>query len=534
MVWPGATPGAGHVRVDKLLEQAFDYVQDVTTPKGLTVVGAIPEYVRGTFFRIGPGGYRTKCNNGKTYHVDHLFDGFSQIHRFEILGSSEVKYTSRHTCDSLLENIRRNGSLTGTYTFGQGKDPCQSYFRKVVSTFLPLISKKPLHQDPKPPINAGVTISKDYPGLPNLAKGESAMSNLYLKTDTHFLQGLDPATLEPVGVAYQHMLHPSLVGSMSSAHARSCPTTGDIYNFNLEFGSIPKYRIFCTSATTGKTDILATISDAKPAYIHSFWITEHYVVLCIFGSHFALGGSKMLYTHNVLDAIDPTDPSVKNRFYVIDRTDRRRGILSTYESEAFFAFHSVNAWEEDGDDVVLEIPIYKDNSILKQFYYRRLLGLESRGQDLEEVHLRFTRWRLKNVAVKELDIPTEDTMELPTINTDYITRPHRYTYGISTDFPFKIVGSLVKFDSLTKTSKKWRSEGCLPGEPVFVGDPDGEKEDDGVLLTCVLDMENAQSYLLILDARNLVEICRILVGGVVNVGFHGMWDDQAKGRIISY
>jgi torulene dioxygenase len=407
-------------------------------------------------------------------------------------------------------------------------------------------------------VNVGVTISKNYPGLPNTSHDNK--SNLYLKTDTHFLQGIDPATLEPVGIAYQHNLHPELKGPISSAHARSCPKTGDIYNYNLEFGTSPKYRIFHTSVTTGQTDILATVTDAKPAYIHSFWITEHYFILCIFGSHFALGGSKMLYTRNVLDAIEPTDHKVGNRFYVIDRTEKRRGVLSVFESDAFFAFHSINAWEEGEDDVVLEIPIYTDNNVLKQFYYRRLLGLD-KGDESETADFRFSRWRLRNVlgrgkaedtakrlslvlkssasvvlpqAVKEWDAATEDSMELPTINPEYITKAHRYTYGISSEFPYKIVGSLVKFDSLTRTSKKWTSEGYLPGEPVFVGDPDGKKEDDGVLLSCVLDTVNAESYLVVLNARTMEEQCRALVGGVVTMGFHGMWDDKVTDRIISY
>lgn len=137
-------------------------------------------------------------------------------------------------------------------------------------------------------------------------------------------------------------------------------------------------------------------------------------------------------------------------------------------------------------------------------------------------------------AVKVWDVPTEDSMELPTLNPDYICREHRYTYGISAEFPYKASCKLVKFDSRTRTSVKWAAQGCLPGEPIFVGDPDGVEEDDGVLLSCVLDMEKKDSFLLVLDARTMGEVCRVVVGGVVNMGFHGMWDDLAKGRIISY
>lgn len=46
-------------------------------------------------------------------------------------------------------------------------------------------------------------------------------------------------------------------------------------------------------------------------------------------------------------------------------------------------------------------------------------------------------------------------------------------------------------------------------------------EDDGVLLTVVLDGSAGNSYLLVLDARDLREVGRAHVDGVIGFGFHG-------------
>ena len=51
--------------------------------------------------------------------------------------------------------------------------------------------------------------------------------------------------------------------------------------------------------------------------------------------------------------------------------------------------------------------------------------------------------------------------------------------------------------------------------------PGGEAEDDGVLLSVVLDAEVGRSFLLMLDAATLEEQARAAVPHHVPFGFHG-------------
>jgi carotenoid cleavage dioxygenase-like enzyme len=61
------------------------------------------------------------------------------------------------------------------------------------------------------------------------------------------------------------------------------------------------------------------------------------------------------------------------------------------------------------------------------------------------------------------------------------------------------------------------------GEPIFVPAPSPTAEDDGVLLSVVLDAPTERSYLLVLDARSLSELARAYAPHVVPFGFHGQF-----------
>jgi beta,beta-carotene 9',10'-dioxygenase len=67
----------------------------------------------------------------------------------------------------------------------------------------------------------------------------------------------------------------------------------------------------------------------------------------------------------------------------------------------------------------------------------------------------------------------------------------------------------------------WAQDGCYPGEAVFIPNPTGRNEDDGVLLSVVLDTKRTSSFLLMLDARTMTEIARAEIPFPVPMGFHG-------------
>lgn len=507
----------------------------------LTVTGKIPAYAAGTLYRTGPGKSEVQTEEGQTFHISHWFDGFSQTHRFQIIDSGEseptrVLYNSRYSTDELIEYVRKTGALA-KLSFGQKRDPCKTVFNKVQSEYVP----------PSGPsgVNIGVTLSVNMPGLDVQQDEEQSgrwgaangIRTLYAKTDYNGFMKLDPETLEPIGLASQASLHPELTGRLAASHARSDPKTGDMFNFNLELGATCTYRVFGVSASTGKTTILATFP-GTPAYLHSLLITEDYVLLCVWNAHI---DPVSLADKSLIDAILPTDPSLPATWYVVDRK-HGNGLVATYESPAFFCFHTINSWQEPSKedptktDIVADLVRMDGTEFLSSLYYDNLISSRStakefaakRGDALRSTITRFRLPALPSSSSSEILKATVEwstckslSPELPTMNPSLVTTKHRYVYATTFRGEATLTDAIMKFDCETQESRLWAHHGHSPGEAIFVANPEGVSEDDGVLLSVVLDGMAGNSYLLCLDARDLTELGRAHVKGVVGFGFHG-------------
>jgi carotenoid cleavage dioxygenase-like enzyme len=82
---------------------------------------------------------------------------------------------------------------------------------------------------------------------------------------------------------------------------------------------------------------------------------------------------------------------------------------------------------------------------------------------------------------------------------------------------------IVKIDVSDGATLSWSEPGCYPGEPVFVAAPEAQREDDGVLLSVVLDAAAGASFLLALDAADLSELARAQVPHHIPFSFHGQF-----------
>lgn len=490
-----------------------------------------------------------ETDQGNTFAVDHLFDGISQVHRFQLNAAKDTKsgatvlFNSRVVASKLVNEIKTKGHADW-YSMATKPDPSTTYVERLSQ----LIKASESDEPNDGIVNIGVTLSVNVPGLKSRQtkvysdKEDVGVKTLHTKTDGSIMQQIDPVTLEPIASTLHNELHPELKGPLGAAHARTDPETGDFFNYNLDVGYPAIYRVFRTSKKTGETTILASVP-ARPAFVHSFFLTEEHVILCVWNSHFKDGGLGLLLNGNILDSMGPYDPSIPSMWYVIDRI-HGQGLLATYEGPPFFAFHSINAWSEasPGDpsksDIVCELITHSNSSDATGAWYDILAAdppippevlLEGRKQ----TEVQFSRFRLPTVpdspytkedikrVVHEYSVLNEVGPELPVLNGKYLMRPHRYTYaptnrGLSTYFD-----GLVKFDSQTKEHLLWTEHGHSPGEGLFVANPEGVSEDDGVLLSVVLNGLTGKSYLLCLDAKTMKELGRADVPGPIGFGFHG-------------
>ena len=227
------------------------------------------------------------------------------------------------------------------------------------------------------------------------------------------------------------------------------------------------------------------------------------------------------------------------------RPSGRQGLGRRLRIGAFFAFHCVNAWEESsGEDsnaveIILDAPAYENLDILKWFYYENMNTTAPGSQAYVNTNRlrarpQMTRWKLgrvipttkppsttPQVVERVFTITQSDTMELPTFSTLFAMKPSRYIYGRSDCGESTFLDGLIKLDTQTCIAKHWNAHAQSPGEPIFVPDPQGTTEDDGALLSVVLDGNTGTSYLLVLDAKTLVEIGRANINTPFPFGFHG-------------
>lgn len=390
---------------------------------------------------------------------------------------------------------------------------------------------------------------------------------MWIASDNAALGAVDASTLAPIGsggAALQSVLHPSLAGATSCAHAQRDPVTGDVFNYNLQGGggpAGPTYRVFRVSAATGATDVLATISrpGLPMAYIHSFFLSARFVVLRVPSAHFSCMGLSVPWKGNLVEAVAPFDEAQVCRWFVIDRV-HGQGVVAEFETPAAFFFHSVNCWDEivssgqtgtegteDVADIFCEVVDFPNTDILHKFYYDVMLNIndEAKKAYATETQIKNTmpslvRWKFRvplpttsdspsretitpTIPEKVLSIPSPHAGELPTINPARRTRTHRYVYGLVQNGRSTLLDAIVKTDTATREALSWNNPaGHTPAEAIFVPRPGAEEEDDGVLLSVVLDGYSEKSYLLCLDAATMEELGRAEMDFAVGFGLHGV------------
>ncbi|KAK9358403.1 carotenoid oxygenase [Lipomyces starkeyi] len=509
----------------------FGDLEDTTTPISLDITGKIPSYVHGSLFRAGPGSYTVPLTKkpGQSFKVYHWFDGFAQFHKFDVsppsadIPNGKVMYRSKSGSDALKAEIDEHDGSPVSTSFAY-RDPCKTKFAKFFTKFD--------RSDDVSARNISVTIN---PKFPSPMSGDS---ELVVKTDANQLLRLNNETLESEerfswGAMKSDDIKKALLnGPVSAAH--SCFDEGIEFNYVLNFGKNMSYTIFSLDRTR-TTTIHAVIPVSRSVYIHSFFLTKKYLVLCLWQANFKYRGLAVLWNRNVLDSIDRTwNPNANTEWIVIPRDGSARhdnSKIKVFKSDPFFCFHTINAYD-DGDDIVLDLSQFKDHEFLWDLKVEALRSDTATGVLDPDRAPRYARWRLPSVskatkhgaAVLEAQSSQNlDNIELPTMNPAKSLTKQKYVYGINTDGNSSFFNKLIKLDIDTLETKFWSENACSPSEALFVADPNGKEEDDGVLLTVVLDGMRNRSILVILDASTMNELCRATMptDKIVGHGFHG-------------
>ncbi|KAI7899030.1 retinal pigment epithelial membrane protein-domain-containing protein, partial [Cokeromyces recurvatus] len=129
----------------------------------------------------------------------------------------------------------------------------------------------------------------------------------------------------------------------------------------------------------------------------------------------------------------------------------------------------------------------------------------------------------------------QPSIELPQINPNYKMRPYTFMYGLgfSASSSLKegaIWDSIVKTDMNTKQIVgSWHEDFCYPSEAIFIPRPskgaeDEVKEDEGVLVSVVMNSAKATSFLLVLDTTTMDVLATVNLERLIPISFaHGSY-----------
>ena len=464
--------------VTNKFQLGFSTLNEELNLENLQVKGTIPKWLSGTLIRNGPAKFEV----GKE-KFQHWFDGLAMLHKFSFK-EGKVSYANKFLESKAYQSARDTDKISYREF---ATDPCRSIFKRVSSMFSTKFTD-----------NANVNVTK-------IAERFIAM------TETPLPVEFDIQTLKTVGVfAYDDKIESGL----TTAHPHYDFVKNELVNYATKISRSSNYNVYKIADKTNHRDLIGFIPVEEPAYMHSFAMTENYVILVEYP--FVVKPLDLLLSGKPFIENFSWKPENGTRFIIVNR--QNGNLVGTYKSDAFFAFHHVNAFEKQ-EEIFVDIIAYQDSSIVNALYLDILRGQKT--DTIPTSHIRRYRIPLSGGQV-EYEMLSSEAVELPRINyKQYNTKDYRFVYGISTYSASDFANQLVKIDILQKSSKIWSGKDCYPGEPVFVGAPDATKEDEGLILSAVLDATNAKSFLLILDATTFEEVARAEVPHHIPFGFHG-------------
>jgi beta,beta-carotene 9',10'-dioxygenase len=461
----------------------FQSQEEETTVDRLPVTGAVPPWLTGALVRVTPALLEIGDRR-----VAHWFDGLAMLNRFGFADGA-VSYRSRFL-DSSAYRDARAGEVRHA---GFATDPCRSIFKRVQSIFSPDFT--------------------DNPNV-NLARiGERYIA----MTETPLPVEFDPETLDTLG---RFEFADSLKAHVTTAHPHHDRERDELVNYLARFSRVSEYVLYGLPAGSSRRRVIARMPVQEPAYMHAFGMSGRHLILAEYPLRvnplrLALSGKPFIENY-------VWRPELGTKLQVFDReTGALRG---TYETEAFFCFHHVNAFERENGELVIDLIAYPDPSVIDALY------LDKHGPrgTLGRTELRRYAIDLDGGSVSWEALPGGHNVELPRI--DYARRNTRdYSYAYFAGWGDGAwVDRLVKLNVRDGTHGEWSAPDCYPGEPIFVREPGTEAEDGGVVLSVVLDAAAGRSFLLVLDAGSFEELARAEAPHHIPFGFHGEYLREAS------
>jgi carotenoid cleavage dioxygenase-like enzyme len=450
---------------------------DVPQPRDADVTGTVPSWLQGDLLRTCPAVFAQG-----SWQARHWFDGLGQIYAFRI-GASTVRFQSRLLDSAAAREIA--GGRAKLSSFGTPTE--RSAWQRLL---------QPVQRSTD---NTNVNIVQMGDEVVALTEGARQLS-------------IDAASLRSLGV--RPYGPDGLGGNVMSAHPHRDFARRQVVNLATSFGAGGGVvSVYEHDDRMHVRRVVGSWRTDRVPYLHSFGLTPTRAVLL--AHPFAVRPRDMLWSNRGYIDHFEWRPQDGTRLIVMDRGS---GATTEHEADAMFVFHTVNAFERDGE-TVLDALAYPDATIMEDL---RVARMAERLPDLRPKLVRITMRPGRPRA--EVRMLGDAAFEFPCIHyrrssgSDY-----RYAWGAA-DGPRSEGGyasSIVKVDVHSGQSRAFSDGERIYGEPVFVARPGGVDEDDGVLLTVGCSQRTTGSALSILDARDMTLLAHAEVPASIPLGFHG-------------
>lgn len=454
----------------------------------LTILsGAIPEGLRGSLYRNGPG----RLERGGQ-RVGHWFDGDGAI-----LG---VHFT--------------NTGATGVYRYVQGSEfQEEEKAERFIYGGYGMLPPGAIWNRFKTTKNAANTSVLAIAGTSDSPR-EGRLLALWegghpyaLNLETLETEGLDDLDGLPKLLTF-------------SAHPKRDPITRDIYNFGVSFGKDTTLNVYRVDHRGKLQKRESTPINGYPL-LHDFIMAGKYLIFFI--PPVQLNPLPVLIRLKSFSDSFDWKPEKGTQIIVIDRDTLE--VVSQAETEPWYQWHFANGYIDAEGNAVVDVARYENfdtNQYLKEI---------ATGQT--QTSSPSTLWQIRlnptTGSVIEMQQTLDRICEFPVVKQSDVGQPWRYTYlsihRQDADPKQDVFGAIARFDRQTGSLMEADlGKNRYPMEPIYA--PDAQNPDKGWIVTVVYDGNTDSSEVWVFDSDRLNDapVCRLALPEVIPLGFHGTWN----------
>ena len=436
------------------------------------IEGAIPDDLDGLYIR------NTQNPVHQPLGFYHPFDGDSMLHQIDFHGG-KASYRNRWVrTRGFQAEQEAEGALWGGFV-----DP-------------PALSFRP---------GVGFTGSlKDASSTDIVVHAGKALSMFYMCGEGY---RLDPLTLETLGIEGWVPI------DGISAHAKVNEATGELYFFS--YSARPPFMHYGVVDKDNRLTGYMPVPLPGPRVVHDMAFTERWSILPDFPLIFDLEGKAALHW------------DMPSRFALVPR-DGRGGEIRWFDAAPTFVQHWLNAYEE-GDEVILDGYFQEDPLPTPPANFPAEVAPMFGILDAKAIKTKLHRWRfnLADGTTREEDLGESSTnLEFGMFNQRHAGRSYRFAYSAMMVPGLFLMNGWVKHD--LETGKSWEFKlppGRYCSETPFAPRAGAVGEDDGYLVSFIIDENNGTSECLILDAARIEAgpVARVRLPHKISSGTHSCW-----------